>query len=314
MIGFKNNSAVSGNGNDDTSDLILEQGIVSNIANIYKYSGGYKWQINNEIYQTTTDKTRTIVAAAVGFYRIDIAVLDTNNDIVLIQGVENASAAKMPNVPNDTILLNSWVIFGNTINPPSSTVKSINQDNIPLRYDILSTQLPINDVFGFLYYFKNTLPYTIQVKETNSLVQFICTDTGDVYQFTGVGKGIYGPGAMQLTPNNVLKYSDVAKSNSYSTTETKTGGTWIDGKPIYRKVFEYQLSVDGVYVPHGVSDLGQIVECKIIARLGTTTYSLESNNNVLGDGFVNPTDIYVENIGGVQFYLTIIIEYTKTTD
>lgn len=54
-------------------------------------------------------------------------------------------------------------------------------------------------------------------------IEGIVTEDTNTVNFTGNGK-----------VGSPLKADNI---DIYSTTETKTGGTWIDGKPIYRKVF-----------------------------------------------------------------------------
>ena len=45
--------------------------------------------------------------------------------------------------------------------------------------------------------------------------------------------------------SNIYDYIDkhIADAQSYSTDEQPTGGTWIDGKPIYRKVFHWDYTI-----------------------------------------------------------------------
>lgn len=84
---------------------------------------------------------------------------------------------------------------------------TLNQNNIPLKIEILSDDLITNNIDGFVSYF-NELNPNLTVLETNSLVQFLLTDTSQIYQLVGVGKGIYGIGKAQITSQNVLKYEN----------------------------------------------------------------------------------------------------------
>ncbi len=102
----------------------------------------------------------------------------------------------------------------------------------------------------------------------------------------------------------------------YSTEETRIG-TWIDGKPLYRKVISYNLpSTQDEEFDSGIKDLDKLVSATgyvnrldggqdaipnvyyYIAHLGT------SNNFHIS--------IYTNYYYGAQ--TTIIVEYTKTTD
>lgn len=80
------------------------------------------------------------------------------------------------------------------------------QNNIPLKVDILSTDLATDDIAGFVDYFNDLNP-PLEILETTSLVQYLCTDTQNIYQLTGVGKGVYGLSNTQITSDNVLKIS-----------------------------------------------------------------------------------------------------------
>ena len=119
--------------------------------------------------------------------------------------------------------------------------------------------------------------------------------------------------------NDVKEYVD--GSNSYSTNEVKTGGTWIDGKPIYRKV----LNINGypATIQTGLTSTNEVIDirCKntvsgnddnfVFGGILTDntiyypwTYQLSADNTTL-------TRITNTYSGTVKF---IILEYTKTTD
>ena len=51
-----------------------------------------------------------------------------------------------------------------------------------------------------------------------------------------------------LPANAIIAITDDSMDNSYSTDEILTGKFWIDGKPIYRKVFELTLFRFGLCV------------------------------------------------------------------
>lgn len=118
---------------------------------------------------------------------------------------------------------------------------------------------------------------------------------------------------------NLRKMEDGIEQNSkkfdYST-EEQVIGTWIDGKPLYRKVI-YANSIDCTeegfkYVAHGISNLKQAPKL---------TYAIEHDghmetyNNVINALSATPENIrlYVKAWGVIKnWYFTI--EYTKTTD
>jgi hypothetical protein len=128
--------------------------------------------------------------------------------------------------------------------------------------------------------------------------------------------------------------SYVDKANSYSTTETLTGGTWIDGKPIYRKVTSY-TSVSG---SGGFTGLYGILEnltndVKGWVTIGTNKYPISCDGiNILGnatakysfrfrflnDGVLEWNFMQTDTLGVTTTLpvdsLVLILEYTKTTD
>lgn len=106
-------------------------------------------------------------------------------------------------------------------------------------------------------------------------------------------------------------------SDSYSTSEVKTNKRWIDGKPIYRKVFQLDITATDTWLTAPNS---------IISNYQTATYM----GGIYG-GY-SPIPVYVNDSysiaiqynssAGVQAYskgfgsggMYIIVEYTKTTD
>lgn len=115
----------------------------------------------------------------------------------------------------------------------------------------------------------------------------------------------------------------VAENLSYSTTEQKTGGTWIDGKPIYRKIVDCGALPNNTSksVAHNISNLGQVVSLRGIASKSTLqiiplpyVYPPDASYNV--GMFVYDDDIRFETRANVSSYIYTyaIIEYTKTTD
>lgn len=124
---------------------------------------------------------------------------------------------------------------------------------------------------------------------------------------------------------------------SYSTTETLTGGTWINGKPIYRKVLT-ATSIDGEminFLDCSALDIELLKSLTGFATNGYDRYELNGNfnNTTAGDDFMLNTcsGWYSDEDNGIAFNysacnftdsivtrpafnFTFIIEYTKTTD
>lgn len=125
-------------------------------------------------------------------------------------------------------------------------------------------------------------------------------------------------------PEPIADYIDPA---SYSTTEHKTGGTWIDGKPIYRKVIE---------IPSAAAGAETRISVGIASSLVSNAWVKFGALKVPGTGIIpvffhNPdatdytTYIYFRATD-TNLLLTVkmknkaitggfaVVEYTKTTD
>lgn len=112
--------------------------------------------------------------------------------------------------------------------------------------------------------------------------------------------------------------------NSYSTNEVKTGDTWIDGKPIYRKVWAFELSnnadLDGNL---GLTNTNNFWVNEGKSFIKSPDQSLPANfyysssdwartwlyksSSFIHYRFKSPSDLY-----GYTLYITV--EYTKNTD
>lgn len=117
---------------------------------------------------------------------------------------------------------------------------------------------------------------------------------------------------------NVKDYVD--NSNSYSTQEVKTGGTWIDGKPIYRKVVDFGALPNATTknVAHGVSNIGDITHIYGVAHSSAKmTIPLPYARGIPIILYATQDDVAIEisTSDYVEFTRSeITIEYTKTTD
>lgn len=106
----------------------------------------------------------------------------------------------------------------------------------------------------------------------------------------------------------------VAKCLSYSTTEQKTGGVWIDGKPIYRRVFEYSNRFcnknDGIII-----DSNFPISPQNVVGLKCFLYTTDGINAMMGLCYVYMGSLAFYNVVlSGTFNIKVIIEYTKTTD
>ena len=105
-----------------------------------------------------------------------------------------------------------------------------------------------------------------------------------------------------------IDWSTVADVN-YSLTEQATGGTWVDGKPIYKKTFVVPIPSSGnsVNFQHGISNLGFYVKAEgvIVGSNGVTT-------RFLPDFFINNNSIDVQYACAIYGGATTGTEITIT--
>ena len=106
------------------------------------------------------------------------------------------------------------------------------------------------------------------------------------------------------------RVSDAEKNfNKYSTTE-EVVGTWIDGKPIYRKVVilssDEGITNTGKVISHGIKYIDCPINCRALGLQGSTTDIFWVNEQESTSG----SFYCAEGFEGKTF----IFEYTKTTD
>lgn len=108
-------------------------------------------------------------------------------------------------------------------------------------------------------------------------------------------------------------------SGNYSTSEVNTGFTWLDGETIYKKTVQISSLPNATETgyPHGVSNLGTVVDIKGIHRSGSKAYDL-SAPGIGGSQYglqlsVDATNIYI-NVGSDRRSdsADITIYYTKS--
>ena len=112
--------------------------------------------------------------------------------------------------------------------------------------------------------------------------------------------------------------------NTYSTSEVKTNKTWIDGKPIYRKVYTGTKSSGWTDITLNISnyDTIYIAQTNFIFTVGNTQYNSPMYQNTSTDfarALLKPQLSSNQMSIGCGTELSnityqIVIEYTKTTD
>ena len=117
-----------------------------------------------------------------------------------------------------------------------------------------------------------------------------------------------------VTGNAVL-----SQSMSYSTTETLTGGTWIDGKPIYRKVIlNPTLNTTLLTGVDEVVNYRVKRQCHSGTPQGYVYFDGDPANGVSTTIYISlaNNEVKVNNIHSPSYFNAqwVLLEYTKTTD
>lgn len=108
--------------------------------------------------------------------------------------------------------------------------------------------------------------------------------------------------------NNTFASKNV---ENYSTTETRIG-TWIDGKPLYRKVVQGSLTLS----PQTWVDT-DIVDSTIDLLINAKSFYAGSNTAVLEISANRTSDSKIQvlsTLSTTTYPTAILLEYTKTTD
>ena len=120
----------------------------------------------------------------------------------------------------------------------------------------------------------------------------------------------------------------INKNNTYSTSESKTGEIWIDGKPIYRKVFvgNWTSNTSGWtnLVKGNISNCDTVISIKGLIKNPRNGDNIPipsyENTNYFANIMYNQSDDYIicflNGWTYNEFKMTyiIVLEYTKTTD
>ena len=133
------------------------------------------------------------------------------------------------------------------------------------------------------------------------------------------GVDISDEGTFLVTVKNFVD-EKLARAESYSAEEQWTGGYWIDGKKIYRKVVDCGALPNNTTktVAHNIANIDWVVKYNGMASDGNEWLQLPASyysNSAIGLS-VNYTNISLRPYTNRTTYTTtlVTIEYTKTTD
>ena len=112
-------------------------------------------------------------------------------------------------------------------------------------------------------------------------------------------------------------------SRSYSTEETLTGKTWIDGKPIYRKVYTELAIKNTNTIVDTLTDIDKLLSARGLITSYTSSsqttpaYYITTDGSANGSWFIQidtSKQLRANSLHDTLRITDIIIEYTKTTD
>ena len=116
---------------------------------------------------------------------------------------------------------------------------------------------------------------------------------------------------------------ELSPSTTYTTEEQKIG-TWINGKPIYRKVIKQIVNnINGsVDINLGTTDVEVFINGRVLVDTNeyTSIVNSQSTSTYYIRNFVfrktssNNTVSVATNMSGISGTIYVILEYTKTTD
>ena len=157
----------------------------------------------------------------------------------------------------------------------------------------------------------------IRNSETKQWEEVVLPPTGDTLP---VGTIVDYDG--DVVPTNYEKVDD---PNQYSTDEVETEKTWIDGKPIYRKVIDFGALPNAGFknVAHNIEGLDSVICLRGIGKTTTTNnfYPIPfvgngaMFNNATATMRINATEVTIATTTDVTSHTAyVILEYTKSAD
>lgn len=116
--------------------------------------------------------------------------------------------------------------------------------------------------------------------------------------------------------------NEMVDGETYSTNETKTNKIWINGKPMYRKVFvgtsTGTVNISSLNMEEGFIDMAHsYIYWSRYTPVQLTTTSASNVGNYMAGAYINGTHTSLVLEAGSNIIVTkyiITLEYTKTTD
>jgi hypothetical protein len=357
------------NASSSNENRLLETTSLELVGNTLTYGADSSRLVQGDEYTNPTDLTTVIAAAPDGFKRVDRVLIGKTNVLTVIPG--NLSASKAYPAPYDgseyaeLTFINVDGANFNIVQPDLSVYRKkveagiISISHTPSTdivtiydkgtYKFVGTKELINNIVNYAFnsplyegkeidfFNEQENPITLKHLHFEDLDEFTTNPLYIPFEFSDAQdyvlqpkervklKYMGGMGVFWLVTSNKI-------NNNYSLDEIRTGGTWIDGKPIYRKVIEI-TTLKGSYTTLDLSssNIQICISIKGFSTDGADTFHI--GQPLVEEGVINASARYLSDgesklkiglvvkpilssleytLSGMNF--TIILEYTKTTD
>lgn len=259
---------------------------------------------------------------------------DLSNDDILRWDSSNQRAKGGLTVADITASATSYKLVNSKTITGISTLSS--GSVLPLYFTVDIDGSNVEQTLTLTY---NGTPYAVKVNKNGILAdfsaqligadyKFIQANTAIDFMFAGTYLVVLG-NPVVLSSNTYTIYADgqigvvdvpsaISQSISYSTTETLTGGKWIDGKPIYRKVIETTYgNISSINLGSGLNIIkfdGYIQDNNRRVGIISSGSANEPSIGLIYDKSSGVCSARVQGNYSSSSPIYVIIEYTKTTD
>ena len=353
-------------GNSQSKNEVLNITSLELVSNTLTLGANSNWKIQDVAYTNPADFWLNIPNAATGQKRKDRVLLDQDNKIVLLQGAEHPTKAFLkPYNENLFIEISQTDVNGASINVQAAELNAYVKKNEAgfnlLSYNNAVEFININEKCGYVFggtqeVVNYIADYTYNSPLYDGQERFFYNNQDNPITFKhnyGTGLALARKFSFKGNRDFVLQPKTgfnakwvaslgfwilVASQNgaNYSTDEILTGGTWIDGKPIYRKVLtladSWEIVGTSNYNLYEIDGYGtEIDEITNVRFNSTNQYGETIRSDSYNGNATLPQKIKINNYGDGSYYiglfmtisnsipftatsLALIIEYTKTTD
>lgn len=129
-----------------------------------------------------------------------------------------------------------------------------------------------------------------------------------------------GPIATKYSPYIDFKNDENDKTcstNEIYSTDEMVIGTWVDGKPLYRKVYYFTSNVVSPSIKHNIENVDWFTSVTGMILLGNSFFPagyVNNNGTVFLSLYCDRTTLYLKGNQAYDAKVYAILEYTKTTD